>query len=127
MANIDVLSDVFATLKLRSGIYFRTELTGAFAIEIPVEQRRIRFHLVRQGTCWARAHGMQDWLRLSEGDLAIIPNGAAQILADTLLATRLAAFAAGTVAYYTFSSAPAGVASSFAAIILIEQFIRTAP
>lgn len=83
MANIDVLSDVFATLKLRSGIYFRTELTGAFAIEIPVEQRRIRFHLVRQGTCWARAHGMQDWLRLSEGDLAIIPNGAAQILADT--------------------------------------------
>lgn len=83
MAKIDVLSDVFATLKLRSGIYFRTELTGAFAIEIPVEHRRIRFHLVRRGSCWVRAHGMRDWLRLSEGDVAIIPNGAAQVLADT--------------------------------------------
>ncbi|MDJ0947308.1 MAG: AraC family transcriptional regulator [Alphaproteobacteria bacterium] len=77
------MSDVFSTLKLMSGIYFRTDLTGAFAIEVPTERRRIRFHLVRHGACWARVQGMQDWRRLTEGDLAIIPNGAAQILADS--------------------------------------------
>ncbi len=82
MATNDVLSDVFATLRLRGGVYFRAELSGAWAIEIPAERRRIRFHLVRHGTCWAKVRAEPDPIRLMEGDLAIIPNGAAQILSD---------------------------------------------
>ncbi len=53
MATNDVLSDVFATLRLHGGVYFRAELSGAWAIEIPAERRRIRFHLVRHGTARA--------------------------------------------------------------------------
>ncbi len=82
MATNDVLSDVFATLRLHGGVYFRAELSGAWAIEIPAERRRIRFHLVRHGTCWAKVGADPDPSRLMEGDLAIIPNGAAQILSD---------------------------------------------
>lgn len=82
MATNDVLSDVFATLRLQGGVYFRAELSGAWAIEIPAERRRIRFHLVRHGTCWAKVGADPDPIRLMEGDLAIIPNGAAQILSD---------------------------------------------
>ncbi len=82
MATIDVLSDVFATLRLHGGVYFRAELLGAWAIELPAERRRIRFHLVRHGTCWAKVGADQEPSRLMEGDLAIIPNGAAQILSD---------------------------------------------
>jgi AraC-like DNA-binding protein len=82
MAINDVLSDVFATLRLHGGVYFRAELSGAWAIEIPAERRRIRFHLVRHGTCWAKVRADPDPIRLMEGDVAIIPNGAAQILSD---------------------------------------------
>ncbi len=82
MATNDVLSDVFATLRLHGGVYFRAELSGAWAIEVPAERRRIRFHLVRHGNCWANVRADRDPIRLMEGDLAIIPNGAAQILSD---------------------------------------------
>ncbi len=82
MAANDVLSDVFATLRLHGGVYFRAELSGAWAIEIPAERRRIRFHLVRHGSCWAKVRADPDPRCLMEGDLAIIPNGAAQILSD---------------------------------------------
>lgn len=82
MAENDILSDVFATLRLKGGLYFRAELSGAWAIEVPAERRRIRFHLVRHGNCWARVHADQEPTHLMEGDLAIIPNGAAQILSD---------------------------------------------
>lgn len=82
MVEKDVLSDLFATLRLRGGIYFRAELSGSWAIEVPRERRQIRFHLVRHGSCWVSVEGSGDTLHLNEGDLAIIPNGAAQVLSD---------------------------------------------
>ena len=83
MAEQDILSDLFATLRLHSGLYFRTELAGAWAVEVPAERRRIRFHLVHQGSCWVRIPGCDTATRIDEGDLAVIPNGAAQVLADS--------------------------------------------
>lgn len=77
----DALTDVFATLRLRGGPYFRAEIRGRFAIEIPEERRTIRFHLVRHGHCWL-THGGGDAVELVEGDMVIIPNGAAQVLSS---------------------------------------------
>lgn len=79
MNKTDVLSDVFSTLRIRSDLYFLADLNGDFSIEVPSEKRRIRFHLVRHGRCWLR---LPDGAvqALSEGDLAIVPNGVAQIL-----------------------------------------------
>lgn len=82
MAKIDLISDVFATLRLQSDLYFRADLSGAFAIAIPAEQRLIRFHFVRHGTCLVRAGAAGGWIAISEGDLAIVPNGAIHVLAD---------------------------------------------
>lgn len=81
MAEQDILSDLFSTLRLHSGLYFRAELAGTWAVEVPAERRRIRFHLVRQGRCWVIVEGSPP-IRLEEGDLAVIPNGAVQVLAD---------------------------------------------
>ncbi|MGI9462961.1 MAG: AraC family transcriptional regulator [Aestuariivirgaceae bacterium] len=81
MDNPDILSEVFATLKLRSNLYFETELRGNFSVEIPQERRRIRFHLVRWGGCWLRVADAQA-VKLRENDLAIIPNGVAQIVSQ---------------------------------------------
>lgn len=78
----DILSGVFSTLRLNGDLYFLTDLKGDFAIEVPAERRRIRFHLVRQGHCWLRLPDgtLQE---LNEGDLAIVPHGIAQILSGT--------------------------------------------
>ena len=79
MDHSDILSEVFATLRIRSQLYFRAELRGAFSVEVPKERRRIRFHLLRQGRCWIAAPDTTP-VELTEGDLALVPNGAAQVL-----------------------------------------------
>ncbi|WP_215906047.1 cupin domain-containing protein [Thalassobaculum litoreum] len=81
MDQYDVLSDVFSTLRLTSALYFRAELSGRFAVEVPAEARRIRFHLVRHGTCRVSMSG-QEPVTLAPGDVALIPDGARQILSS---------------------------------------------
>lgn len=83
MDNQDLLSEVFATLRLRSELYFRADLAGAFAVEVPAERRLVRFHFLRRGTCWVRAEEGRAVAQLGEGDLVILPNGGAHVLSDT--------------------------------------------
>lgn len=79
MINNDVLSDVFSSLRLSSGVYFQARLSGNFSVELPQELRRVRFHLVRHGQCWIGLHDKEP-IALMQGDLAIVPNGMGQIL-----------------------------------------------
>ena len=79
MAKFDIVSEVFATLRLRSEIYFEADLKGDFSVRIPRQRRHIRFHLARQGRCWIEVPGSPP-AELNEGDLAIVPNGSEQIL-----------------------------------------------
>ncbi|MDF1791941.1 MAG: AraC family transcriptional regulator [Thalassobaculaceae bacterium] len=79
MEQPDILSEVFSTLRLSSALYFRAALAGRFAVEVPEEARRIRFHLVRHGSCWVSVPGTAP-VRLAPGDVALIPNGARQTL-----------------------------------------------
>ncbi|TQV80746.1 AraC family transcriptional regulator [Denitrobaculum tricleocarpae] len=81
MDNFDVLSDVFSNLRIRSSLYFLAKLRGDFSIEVPPERRRIRFHFVREGRCWLRMPDGEA-RELSDGDLAIVPNGAGQVLSS---------------------------------------------
>ena len=75
----DVISEVFSTLRIASEIYFRARLSGQFSIQIQTEKRRIRFHLVMRGSCWLCVDGDEP-VFLSEGNIALVPNGASQIL-----------------------------------------------
>lgn len=79
----DVLSGVFSTLRLETRLYFRANLAGAEAVRIPPERQRIRFHLVLQGTGWVSV-GAESPVPLAEGDLVLIPGGAAQVLGAAL-------------------------------------------
>lgn len=81
MSKKDILSDVFSTLRVGAELYFRAELAGGFSLEVPAEKRRIRFHLVRHGTCWLEVPGAPG-AALSEGDIALVPNGARQVLSS---------------------------------------------
>lgn len=80
---LDLLSQVFATLRLRSDLYFRADLRGAFAIAVPPERKLIRFHFVRRGSCHVGVDGRDEWHRVHEGDLVIVPNGATHVIADS--------------------------------------------
>ena len=83
MDNQDLLTEIFATLRLRSALYFRADLAGPFAVEVPAERRLVRFHFLRRGTCWVRAEGGRAVVELGEGELVILPNGGAHVLSDT--------------------------------------------
>lgn len=95
----DVLSEVFSSLRIRSELYFSAVLGTGAAIRVPQDRRRIRFHLVLQGQCWLRMEGLPDTL-LSEGDIALIPNGEPQILSaerETTAISLEAAIQAGAL------------------------------
>lgn len=79
MNTLDILSEVFTGLRISSDTYFRTHFSGDFSIAIPAEQRRIRFHLVLRGACWLCMEG-EEPLLFEEGDVVLIPHGAAQML-----------------------------------------------
>ncbi len=81
MDNLDALSGILSSLRLRGDLYFRAELHGDFAVELGVERRTVRFHLVRRGTCWL-THANGQAVELRQGDLVIVPNGASQVLSS---------------------------------------------
>jgi len=78
---IDVVSEVFSTLRIKSELYFRTLMSGRYAIRVPQEKRRIRFHLVLEGECWITTEDGQTVL-MQEGDIVLVPNGASQVLSS---------------------------------------------
>lgn len=75
----DLLSEIFSTLRISSEIYFRIKLSGEFAVYVPREHRRIRFHIVLRGSCWLCLPNDGPVL-LSEGDIALVPNGESQMI-----------------------------------------------
>ena len=66
---------------MRGSLYFHTEFTPPWAIQVPAFESAARFHLVTRGTCWV---GLADRapIALSTGDMIMIPAGAAHRLAD---------------------------------------------
>lgn len=79
---MDALTDILNTLRLSSSLYFRTELTSPWGIEVPAKNNVARFHIVIRGHCWLQIDG-KDSLYMANGDLVVIPHGASHILADT--------------------------------------------
>ncbi len=75
---MDPISDVFRTLRVRSALYFRTQLTAPWGLEVPAQPRVARFHIVVDGSCLIGLEGRE--VELQRGDLAIVPKGAAHTL-----------------------------------------------
>ncbi|WP_308915710.1 AraC family transcriptional regulator [Jannaschia sp. LMIT008] len=75
----DLLGDIFETLRLRGRLSFVAELRAEDAVAVPAERQVVRVHLVRHGACTVAVPG-HDPVALAQGDLALIPHGAAQVL-----------------------------------------------
>ncbi len=85
----DLLHDALEQLRLEGAIFFRSELTDAFAFESapnvvadvlhPGAERVILFHIVASGSCWvAAADGERHWAH--EGDVIVMPYGDEHII-----------------------------------------------
>jgi AraC-like DNA-binding protein len=78
---VDVLSDALASLELGSELYLRARFRGAFAVSVPAEALRIRFHLVIQGRCFVGICG-DGFREVGPGEMVLVPHGAAHVLAS---------------------------------------------
>lgn len=78
----DALTDILEMIKLSSQLYFRTELSSPWGIGIPQSRMVARFHIVTRGSCWLEVKGEPAGLRLSDGDLVIVPHGAEHAISD---------------------------------------------
>lgn len=79
--NMDVLSDIFDTIRLKGTFYFRTDFTPPWAITVPVYAQAARFHLVVQGRCHISLTSGRN-VDAGPGDLVVIPGGREHMLAD---------------------------------------------
>src|SRR3954449_11908881 len=77
-----VLRSTLEQLRLEGAIFFRSELTDAFAFESgpltlaealhPGADRLILFHIVARGSCWVSVDdGVRHWAK--EGDVIVLP------------------------------------------------------
>jgi len=78
---MDALTDILNTLRLSSSLYFRTELTSPWGVEVPPKKTVARFHIVIRGQCWLQVND-DEGIFMSNGDLVVIPHGASHKLAD---------------------------------------------
>jgi AraC family transcriptional regulator, activator of mtrCDE len=80
---IDILSDIFDTIRLGGTLYFRTDFSPPWAITVPAYAQAARFHLVIQGHCHVRLASGRG-LNIGPGDLVLIPRGQGHVLADSV-------------------------------------------
>ncbi|CTQ48563.1 Cupin [Jannaschia donghaensis] len=60
MIAMDILTDLFETLRLRSLLSFVANLRAEDAMAIPAETNVVRFHLVRRGGCTMEVPGLPE-------------------------------------------------------------------
>jgi len=78
----DPLSDILRALRMKGTIYFRTDFNPPWGVAVPEFSNVARFHLAARGSCWVRVAGEEQPVHLAQGDLIVIPHGAAHVLAD---------------------------------------------
>ncbi|MGV6849382.1 MAG: AraC family transcriptional regulator [Marinibacterium sp.] len=77
---LDMLSDILTRLSLKGTLYFRTSFTPPFGVRVPSYRNAARFHFAHRGECMVHVPSAGETLRLTQGDLVIIPHGAEHML-----------------------------------------------
>lgn len=78
---MDLLTDIVSGLEPRSSLYFRAAFSARFAVAVPEDRRRIRFHVAGSGRSWVGLDSGESAF-YHEGDLVLVPHGRAHVLAS---------------------------------------------
>lgn len=81
---MDALTHILDTLRFNGSLYFRTELTSPWSIRVPEKKDVARFHIVTRGQAWLQVAGETQPLSITNGDLVVVPHGAAHTILDDL-------------------------------------------
>ena len=82
---VDVLSDILSKVKLSSTIYFNSDFSEPWGMEVskgPFAQ----FHIVTRGQCLLKTNNVS--IQLFAGDIVVFPHGASHWLADNEKSNR---------------------------------------
>lgn len=79
---MDVLSDILSTLKFKGSLYFSTNFTAPWGVQVPRYKNVARFHLAVGGDFWIKIKDNEDHIHLSSGDMIIIPHGCEHAISD---------------------------------------------
>lgn len=79
---MDILTNILDRLRIEGSLYFRTELTSPWGVFVPADKNVARFHIVVRGQCVLRVEGQEEGIMMANGDIAIIPHGAAHHISD---------------------------------------------
>jgi AraC-like DNA-binding protein len=79
---MDVLTDVMQTVRVRSHLYGRLELSAPWGIEFGACGRP-GFLVVSRGSCWLEVPGIGSRVPLAGGDFVFLPKGAGHALRGT--------------------------------------------
>jgi len=77
---MDPLSEVFTKIKLSSAVYFKSDFTSPWGMDIP-KGPFAQFHIVTRGQCILKTHN--ESLSLFTGDIVIFPLGTSHWIADS--------------------------------------------
>jgi AraC-like DNA-binding protein len=80
MLSMDVLSQILDSVEMRGSLYFATEYTAPWALQVDANTNVCRFHVVVEGSCHLTVGNQR--ASLSRGDLVLVPHGAAHALLD---------------------------------------------
>jgi AraC-like DNA-binding protein len=83
--DVDVLSDVLRGVRLTGALFFLTDATSPWSVDVPHgmtlapivqpnAQNLISYHIVTRGVCWCEGPGVTG-LRLDAGDIVVISHG----------------------------------------------------
>lgn len=78
---MDVLSDVLAAARLGSVVVGQNQYLIPWGVEIDIPSAAI-VHVVQRGSCWMKLRGERSAALLADGDIVLLPGGAAHSLGD---------------------------------------------
>jgi AraC-like DNA-binding protein len=90
---MDILSDVLQSVRLTGAIFFDIQASEPWVAETPAgetivgamfpgSEHLICYHVITEGSCWACMPG-EPPLRLSAGDIIVLPHGDTHVLSST--------------------------------------------
>ena len=80
---VDPVSDLLRSVRVQSTVYCRSSLYVPWGFRVEAKASA-SFHLLTDGEAWLEVDGLQAPIRLSTGDLVILPNGRGHQLRDEL-------------------------------------------
>lgn len=79
---MDVLSDVLETVRVDTGMLFRTELAAPWGIRARSPEQ-LAFHVITRGHGWLSVAGERDPIAVESGDVVVLAPGRDHILRDS--------------------------------------------